>query len=156
MGALSPSLRDWIVPGLAGTLAIVDANGAPQIARTWGARVLDESDVIEVLVQRGSAAGVLGALDRPRRAALTLIEVASYRSRSFKGACERSPRGFDADALETSVAALGRAFHAVGLAADGAERMLGHAREPREMVALRLSVESVFDQSPKPGAGARL
>jgi hypothetical protein len=62
----------------------------------------------------------------------------------------------DDAALEQSLVALNRAFHAVGMPPDTAQRLLGHCTAPHDMVVLSLSVESVFDQSPKPGAGARL
>lgn len=150
---LSTELRDWIVPGLAGVVAIVDADGLPHIARVWGARV--SGDAIDVYVQRAAAGPVLEALIVCRRAALNLIEVATYRSRLFKGSCEVGDR-VDFTVLEDCLAAIGRAFHGVGLAADGVDRMLAHGEPAREMVALRVVVEHVFDQSPRPGAGARL
>ncbi len=155
MGALSPSLRAWIVPGLAGSIAVVDADGMPQLARVWAARAPDDGDLLEVYVQASSARGLLDALDRPRRAALNLIEVTTYRSRAFKGACELSLRDPDPAVIEEWIAAVARAFESVGLPPDATQRMLAHGGDP-EMVALRLAVESVFDQSPKPGAGARL
>jgi hypothetical protein len=157
VGALSSDLRGWIVPGRAGVLAVVDGQGLPRIARVWAARVLHDSDVIEIHVQRASALPVLQALEEaPRRGALNLIDVPTYRSRAFKGACVISTGALDPAFSEASLAAQGRAFHSVGLPADGVDRMLAHADKPRAMAAVRLTVESVFDQSPKPGAGARL
>lgn len=158
MGVLSTELREWIALGRAGALTVVDANGSPRIARIWAARPLDGSDVIELCVQRSSAVAVLDALDgRARlRGALNLIEVTTYKSRMFKGACERSPADADPAFVEASLTATGRAFASVGMSADALERMLAHGDAPRAMVSLRLVVESVFDQSPKPGAGARL
>jgi hypothetical protein len=156
MGVLSSELRRWIVPGQAGVIAITDSDGSPLVARVWAARAIDGCDVIEVFVQRSSALPLLGALAESCRAALNLIEITTYRSRMFKGSCELASHEADPVFGDASVAALGRAFHSVGLPPDGAERMLAHGGVPRTMVALRLTVESVFDQSPKPGAGARL
>lgn len=155
MGALSPPLRAWIVPGLAGVVAVVDADGMPRLARIWAVRAPDDGDLLEVYVQASSARGLLDALDRPRRAALNLIEVTTYRSRAFKGACERSLRDPDPAVIEESIAAFVRAFQSVGMSADSPQRMLAQGGGT-EMAVLRLAVESVFDQSPKPGAGARL
>jgi hypothetical protein len=160
MGVLSSELRGWIVPGRAGVVTVVDAAGLPRIARIWAARALEGNDVIELCVQRAGALPVLEALETCTRvrAALNLIEVTTYRSRTFKGACELSPTGADPEVVDASVRAMGHAFQSVGMAADLVDRILSHGDGdgPRAMVSLRLAVESVFDQSPKPGAGAPL
>lgn len=156
MVALSSELRAWLVPGLAGMIASVDRAGQPQLARIWAARPQREPDVIEICVQRLASANLCQAIASSGRAALNLIEVSTYRSRLFKGRCEVAAAAVDEAALEQSLAALNRAFHSVGMPLDAAERMLAQAAAPRDMVALALSVDSVFDQSPKPGAGGRL
>ena len=156
MGSLTPELRAWIVVGLAGVVTVVDGEGSPRLARIWGARVLEGTDVIEARVQRACAGPLIEALSEPRRGALNLIEVRTYRSRTFKGRCTLLPDGIDVPFVDPAIAEVGRAFHSVGLPADVAQRMLMHATEPHAMIVLHLAVESVFDQSPKPGAGARL
>jgi len=155
MSALSPELRAWLVPGLAGTIASVDRDGQPQIARVWSARALDDDQLL-VYVLRAAASGLLEGIQNSGRAALNLIEVASYRSRLFKGTCRVSPDPIDAVFLQQSLAALNCAFHGVGMAPDTVECILAHSDAPRDMIALCLTVESAFDQSPKPGAGERL
>jgi hypothetical protein len=74
----------------------------------------------------------------------------------FKGACRVSTAAPEEPWIEECLTALNRVFSSVGLAAGCAELMLSHGGLPLSMVALELSVESVFDQSPKPGAGAPL
>lgn len=156
MVALSSELRAWIVPGLAGMIASVDAGQQPQLARVWAARVHEQADVIEVYVQRLASARLCEAIASSGRAALNFIEVSTYRSRMFKGRCAVAPATADEATLEESQGELNRVFHSVGMPRDAVERMLAHAAAPREMVLLSLSVDSVFDQSPKRGAGARL
>jgi hypothetical protein len=156
VAVISSDLRAWLSPGLAGTVATVDASGQPQLARVWAVRVDDRHDVIEVYVQRSSSLAFIAGIASGGRAALNLIEVCSYRSRMFKGACEVSPAEPDAVFLEENLTALNRAFGGVGMAAGSAQSMLSHSDAPRSMVALRLTVECVFDQSPKSGAGGRL
>ena len=145
-----------MVPGLAGTIASVDRRHQPQIARVWSVRALGDSDQILVYVLRAASSALLEGIESSGRAALNLIEVSSYRSRLFKGTCRVSPEPIDAAFLDLSLAALNRAFHGVGMAPDTVERILAHSDAPRDMIALCLTVESVFDQSPKPGAGKRL
>ncbi len=156
MSVLSPDLCAWLAPGLAGMIAAVDRSGRPQLARVWALRAANERDVIEVYVQRAASQALVESLSNGGRAALNLIEVTTYRSRMFKGACEVSTHEPDSAFLDENLAALNRAFHSVGMPSDAAHRMLWHSEEPTRMVELRLSVDSVFDQSPKPGAGARL
>jgi hypothetical protein len=155
MAVLSPELRAWVTPGLAGVIAIIDASALPRVARIWAARILD-GDILEIGVQRSSALPVLEALAERRQAAVNVIEVTTYRSRMFRGPCELAPTDPDMAFVEACVAAQARAFQAVGMTADAADRMLAHGDAPRAMVAIHVHIESVFDQSPKPGAGARL
>jgi hypothetical protein len=156
MSALSPELRTWLVPGLAGTIASVDRQGQPQMTRVWSVRTSQEPEQLVLYVLRAASSGLLEGIQNSGRAALNLIEVATYRSRLFKGTCSVSPDGVDAAFLELNLQALSRAFQGVGMAPDTVERILGHSDAPRDMLALCLSVESVFDQSPKPGAGQQL
>ena len=157
MGTLSPELRAFLVSGLAGTIAVARADGGLAMARIWAARA-GEGDVLEVFVQRSSGHEVIEALASPGRAAANLIDVPTYRSRSFKGVCALAPTDDQVDAsfLEESLAAVEHAFQAVGMPGGSVERMLSHGSDPHAMAALRITVESVFDQSPKPGAGARI
>jgi hypothetical protein len=156
VAVIGADLRAWLRPGLAGTVATVDASGQPQLARVWSVRVEAGRDLIEIYVQRSSALAFAAGLASRGRAALNLIEVSSYRSRLFKGACEISPAAPDAAFLEENLTALNLAFSGVGMAAGSAQRMLSHSDAPHSMLALRLTVESVFDQSPKSGAGGPL
>jgi hypothetical protein len=153
---LSAELRAWIVPGLAGTIASIDARGYPQIVRVWAARPSVEADSIDLCVSADAASSFLEGLTGRARAALNLVEVLSYRSRQFKGSCQLLNEPIDFEWLRASRAAANTVFEAVGMGPDGFGHLLSHAADPANMLLLRLSVESVFDQSPRPGAGARL
>jgi hypothetical protein len=153
---ISPDLREWLVPGLAGTVATVDRSGQPQLARVWATRLRDRGEVIEIYVLRSASPSLLDGLVGGGRAALNLIDVGSYRSRTFKGACEVGQLEPDPEFLQTYLNAMDRAFVGVGMPPGAVELMLSHCDEPRSMIALWLAVDSVFDQSPKPGAGVRL
>jgi hypothetical protein len=154
MGTLSSELREWIVPGLAGAIATVDPDGQPRLARVWAAWAREASDVIDIYVHSSNAHTLARGLAGNGRAALSLIDVPSYRSRLFKGPCVASGIVPDLATLDRSLAALDRAFSRVGMPSDVTQRMLAHSDAPRSMAVFELTVESVFDQSPKPGAGA--
>jgi hypothetical protein len=153
---LSPELRAWIVPGLAGTIASVDSQGDPQIVRVWSARAAAEPNDIDVYVLRDSASAFLDGLNGGARVALNLIEVLTYRSRMFKGSCRHVDESIDGPLVEACKSAMNDVFEAVGMGKNVVDRMLSHAGDPAALIALRVTVESVFDQSPKPGAGGRL
>jgi hypothetical protein len=156
MPVLSSELRAWLQPGLVGVIATVDVTGQPDIVRNWGARLQGEPDVVEIYVLRSSAQRCLQNLAGSGRAALNLIELPSYRSRTFKGTCRVREAEIDAAFLAENLLALDRAFSSVGMPPGSVQRMLFDCDDARHMLALQLSVDSVFDQSPKPGAGAPL
>lgn len=156
MAVLSPELRAWLQPGLAGTVATSDPLGQPEIVRVWAARCDPSRDRIEIYVQRSCAQRFLEYVTPGSRAALNLIGVSTYRSRSFKGLCTPHDVPIDPQWLETCLAAQGRSFVGVGLPEDAVERMLSYSATPRAMLAFQIDVDSVYDQSPKKGAGEKL
>lgn len=156
MPVISPELRAWLRPGLAGMVAAADASGRPELSRIWALWVTPDRDRIEVYVQRSVAGRLLENLGHGGRAALNMVEVDTYRSRLFKGHCSVSPEPIDEALLEECLTAMNTAFLSVGMPEDAVRTILSHADAPTEMVRLVLDVDCVFDQSPKPGAGARL
>jgi hypothetical protein len=156
MSVLSSELREWLKPGYAGMLAAVAGDDGPETTRIWAARFVDARDELELYVHRSGSARVLELLANGGRAAANLVDVRSYRSRLFKGRC-RVPRvEVDEAFLEEWLGEMQSAFAAVGMPPDCVDRILSHYDEPRAMLPLVLEIESAFDQSPKPGAGARL
>lgn len=156
MAVISSELREWLRPGLAGMVAAADRTGRPELSRIWAMRVDAERDRIEIYVQRSVSARLVQNLEQTGRAALNAVEVHTYRSRLFKGSCRISTAPIDEALLEASLSAMNEAFFSVGMPEDAVATILSHADEPRDMLALVLDVECVFDQSPKPGAGGPL
>jgi hypothetical protein len=158
MAALTRELRAWIQPGVAGVIAVADDARQPEIVRMWAVRAVDLADapdILEAYALREAAARLLEIMGDGRRAALNVVEVSSYRSRLFKGFCTPLRGAVDQAFIDASVAAQSRAFTSVGMGPNAAERLLAHTPD-REMIGFRLQVDCVFDQSPKPGAGAPL
>jgi hypothetical protein len=156
MSVLSLELRAWLAPGLAGCVANADARGQPTISRIWAARALPDSDSLELYLRRPNAERFLANLAHNGRAAANLIEVTSYRSRAFKGACALSETPLDHTFLDSCLIAMNEAFVRVGMPDDAVQQMLAWSHAQHPWLALSLSVDAVFDQSPKKGAGARL
>jgi len=156
MAVISSELRAWLRPGLAGMVATVDTTGRPELSRIWALRPDPLHDRIEIYLQRSVAARLVQNLESTGRAALNAVEVHTYRSRLFKGRCAVSTAPIDEALLEASLEAMNEAFFSVGMPGNAVPMILAHAEAPRDMIALVLEVECVFDQSPKPGAGAPL
>jgi hypothetical protein len=156
MAVISSELRAWLRPGLAGMVAAADASGRPELSRIWALWVDPDRDRIEVYVQRSVASRLLENLEGGSRAALNTVEVDTYRSRLFKGHCSVSAAPIDEALLDRCLVAMNAAFVSVGMPENAVPAILDHADAPRDMVRLVMDVDCVFDQSPKPGAGARL
>jgi hypothetical protein len=159
MSVLSNELREWLQPGHAGVLATADASGVPEVVRVFAYHAVPGQDAIRLWLLRSSAQTTVRHLTTGARAAFNAIEIPSYRSRTFKGECtvEREVGSAHDDGLITEcLAAAGRSFARVGMPEDAIARMIAHAGEDRGWVDVLLHVDSVYDQSPKPGAGARL
>jgi hypothetical protein len=137
-------------------VATADAALRPQSVRLWALRARADADVLEFCVQRSASPRFFANLSSGGRVALNAIEVDSYRSRTFKGFCRICEHAPDPAFVEQSLSAMQRAFAGVGMTEDSVQRILAHSDPPGVMVALSLEVDSVFDQSPKQGAGARL
>lgn len=158
MSVLSKELRDWLQPGHAGVLATVDASGLPEVARVFAYCPVENEDAIQLWLLRVTADTISRHLAAGGRAAFNAIEIPSYRSRTFKGWCTIARDVSEADdaLIAECLAAAGRSYARVGMPDDSVARMIAHAGEDRGWVSLLLCVDSVYDQSPKPGAGARL
>lgn len=156
MPVLTPEIRTFARPGLVGAIAVTDATRRVHTARIWAFRSLPGVDVVEVYVSRTSSQPLLTTLGTHNRAAINIIEIATYLSRAFKGSCEIHPGEIDQAFLAEYEAAMNVMVSAVGLGPSPVGRIQSFLGGGREMVSLRMQVESVFDQSPKPGAGARL
>ena len=158
MPVLSNELREWLQPGLAGVLATADASGSPEIARVFAYHAATDQDAIQLWLLRSTADKIVRNLAAGARAAFNAIEIPSYRSRTFKGwgTVVRDISEADGALIVECLAAMGRSFARVGMRDDAVARMIAHAGEDRSWVSVLLCVDSVYDQSPKPGAGARL
>jgi hypothetical protein len=152
---LSEEMRAWLRPGLAGFIGTVADNGRSELTRLWAVRAREGRDELEAYVLRCASSDLLANLVNGGRAALNLIHVPTYSSRMFKGDCSISTLEMDQRFVDTCISEAGAAFESIGMPPGTLATMLSHY-DSHEMVGLLLEVDSVFDQSPKPGAGARL
>lgn len=131
-------------------IGVPDRQGRPVIARVWGARVQPDRATVRLLVGPPSDVGVMAV--RPSvMAAVTFSSCLDLTSRQLKGTVVHVDEGRDGD--QELHDTYGNAFAAInvpnGVPADTTLRMA-----PTAWVAVTLHVDVVYDQTPRPGAGA--
>jgi hypothetical protein len=131
----------------------VDGDGLPDATRGWGALVLDGGERIRLLLS-ANATTSLRNLENTHRIALTATDFLSLRSVQVKGVASAVELPTQADRArfhefcEGCVATL----HAI----DDTPEALIWRFMPSGVVACIVTVADLFDQTPGPGAGARL
>jgi hypothetical protein len=156
MAVLTGNIRDWIAIGHPGAFATVGADRLPAAARVWVARVHPTNDIIEVGVARSAAAPLLRNLTTNPQGALNLAAPVTYRSVQFKGPCVASSEPLDTNYSRAWLDAVDAQMQAIGLPPGSPTVMLGRYGESLDLATFSLQVVSVFDQSPRRGAGAPL
>lgn len=143
--------------GLAVIVGTRDGANRPELSRAWGLRVAADRTAIEVCVPLGSGARVLKNIAETRDVAVTLVQPTTYRSFQVKGngvvvgdACAE-----DLERVDRHQRAFLDEVAAVGMAGPEAAHLYDRESVPG-MATIRVTVESLFDQTPGPGAGARL
>jgi hypothetical protein len=130
----------------------VDGNGAPDATRGWGAAVLDTGR-LRILVP-AAARGTLANLAHGGRLAVTATDVVTAKSIQVKGhaGAPESPTADDVRRFEQYVAG----FLTAVAESDGTPMELLERMRPHRCVALDVTVEECFDQTPGPAAGRAL
>jgi hypothetical protein len=139
--------------GAATFLGTVDADGNPAATHCMGIEVLDPAGEVRVMVN-AQEPEVLADLADGGPVALGATDVSTLRSVQLKGRAVRVEPVTAEDRIRVDryVAGFFGAVHDT----DGTDVELLRRLLPRELVALVMTVESVFDQTPGPQAGASL
>lgn len=148
-------LVDFIESGCATIVGFVTTDGRPFATRGWGTEVIDTDPPRLRLLLGAGAVAAAGRLDSSAFAiALTGGDVGTLRSFQVKGTARdlEPPTARD---LERSQRYCDAFFGAV-CEADGTPRWLMDRLAPVDLVACTVDVAEVYDQTPGPGAGARL
>jgi hypothetical protein len=125
---------------------------APEAFRVWGASV-DDRGRLRALVS-GDATRTLAAVRAGVRLGFVITDVTTFRSRQLKGAAVGAPESPTSD----DIACL-RRYHrgfVDALAVIGHPPLLAERLRPMSVQAVTMTIETVFDQTPGPSAGARL
>lgn len=131
--------------------AIASATHHPETTRALTATAEEGTDVVRFLVSRASSDRFLAAAAAGRRACIVAASLADYETLQYKGELVEVR-----EANDDEVAALRRSVDAfcalVGHVGIDPTRYRAHL-EVAPFATLRLRVDSVFDQTPRVGAG---
>jgi hypothetical protein len=148
-------LVDFIESGCATIVGFVTVEGAPFATRAWGTSVVDvDPPRVRLLLGAGALATAGRSGSEPFDIAFTGGDVRTLRSVQVKGTARDLEPAAAAD-LDRARAYCDAFFDAV-CEADGTPRPLMERLAPVDLVACTVDVDEVYDQTPGPGAGARL
>ena len=151
-GPIDDELAAFVQRGVSAMLATVDDTSFPDATRVNGVAALDDRR-LRILVAADATAARANAVDGARVAVL-VTELVSYRSIQFKGvvldaAPARTPG--DLGLADHHLASFVAAAPHVGIEPAKAAQFFA-----TELVPIVVGVESLFDQTPGPGAGRRI
>ena len=139
--------------GCALILATVLPDGEPHAGRGWGLTVLPDDGHLRVLLDVEDLATVDQAAERGA-IAITGASVRTLRAMQLKGRALAVEAASLADTARAERYC--NAFFGDIVDVDGLDRTVVERMTPVGYVACTVAVEQLFDQTPGPGAGARL
>jgi hypothetical protein len=150
---ISKELSEFIQSGVSILIGSRDARRFPDCARVVGARVGAKGKEITVFLPTATTASHLANLDENRRIAICFARAEDHRSVQVKGRVLEIRAATEAERewVDRYCGEFAGMLHFVGLSPRIISRM-----NHWPCHAVRLKVESVFVQTPGPGAGAPL
>ncbi|MGZ4688874.1 MAG: hypothetical protein ACXVKA_01380 [Acidimicrobiia bacterium] len=149
---IEPDVVALFESGCATFVGTVDAEGNPAAAHAMGIQVLGDGRLRIVL--NAEEIQVLDNLREMKVVALGSTDVPTLRSVQTKGRAVLVEPVTAEDRIRTD-AYLAEFFHAINVT-DGTPLELLARLVPRDFVALVMTVDELFDQTPGPQAGASL
>jgi hypothetical protein len=153
---LDDELVAFLESGCATIVGLVSADGAPFATRGWGTLVLSDPARLRLLVGAGPFARAGRHVGDGARfpIAVTGASVRTLRGVQVKGVAHDLELPTDDDLARA--ARFCAEFFAEIEATDGTPRWLMDRLAPVDLLAVTVDVDDVYDQTPGPGAGARL
>ncbi|GMV15177.1 MAG: pyridoxamine 5'-phosphate oxidase family protein [Polyangiaceae bacterium] len=150
---ISDALRQLLRGGVSTMLGTRDAQLVPECARAVGCVVHADGRRLTLFLPQATAARSVANLRDNGQVAVTFSEVPTHRTRQLKGRAVvvREATNAERAIMERYVEAFAKELDIVGLPPSVSRRI---AFLPAH--AVEIEVTEVFDQTPGPGAGARL
>ena len=149
---MDEATRAFLEAGSALIIGTVGPDGAPFAGRGWGLDVLD-GGVVRLLLD-ATDEGSIANVDAGRAIAVTAADVRTLRSVQLKGRAIGIEATTAADRERWS--RYREEFFTDILETDGTPRELTDRVAPDDVVPCTIEVHELFDQTPGPGAGARI
>jgi hypothetical protein len=150
---MDEDLAHWEQIGVAAVAASRDAQLRPQVVRAWGLKFASDRASATICVGAGRDSQTLANLQDNGAISVTMVIPSTYRMIQMKGRATAiaEPTAEQLARVEAHAAAFADEVMPLGLTAEQARRFVHH-----ELTAVTFSVAEVYDQTPGPGAGARM
>jgi hypothetical protein len=151
---LDPAVVEFIQGGVAVGVATRDDDLRPEFARGWGPQVSADGRSLRLCVSASRGSRMRANLERNGAVAVGFSPPTIARAVQVKGvaASVAEPEAADLERVERHLRSFVEEAARVGAPAELSERMLVRTG----LVAVQLSIDEVFDQTPGPTAGRRL
>jgi hypothetical protein len=151
---LDPGVIEFIHGGVAVGVATRDEDLRPEFARGWGPEVSADGRSLTVCVAAPAGSRMRANLDRNGALAVGFSPPTIARAVQVKGVASRvgDPEAADLDRVERHVRSFVAEAERIGAPAELSRRMFMGTG----LVAVVLSIDEVYDQTPGPTAGRRL
>jgi hypothetical protein len=148
-----PALADLIDEGAAVVVATRDADLRPRLGRGWGAS-LPGPALLRLCVDAPERSPLRAALAKRREIAVTFAQPSTYRSLQVKGTVSAvdEPTTDQLTLIDRHVVAFGADAERIGVP----PRMVARMLDGSSLIAVTLTIEEIYDQTPGPAAGDRL
>lgn len=148
------TLRAFLEQPVMMVVAVGEADGGAALGRCLGLRLPAEDGAIEVVFSAGQWPDLARLAVPSCTVALTLVHPGTYRTYQLKGRIEAVGDG-DAEDMALAHGYIDRMIGMLG--ALGVERdVIDHWCGIDAVMCVAIRVEDLFDQTPGPGAGARI
>jgi hypothetical protein len=154
IAVFEPQTRTFLEGGCALIIGTVSRDGEPHATRGWGLDVIgSDPDTVQIVVDADDSVAIAN-LQPGATLATTGGDVRTLQSVQVKGTVVTAP--VQSDDLELRVQQYCDAFFRDVEEVDGTPRAKLERIVPRRFAALVVEIGDQFDQSPGPGAGARI
>jgi len=145
--------------GIAVIVGTCDGNCVPELSRAWGVRVSGSEGALDVCIYARQGRRTLANLAENSQATVTIVSPSTYRSFQIKGHAVRTAAADQEDAkrVDDHKRAFVEEVALVGLSGEKAALLYqSEMEDSTDLMTIRIRVDALFDQTPGPGAGARL
>jgi hypothetical protein len=150
---LTAELAEFLHGGVVVVAATRSAQNVPELTRGWGPRVWDDGTVVTLCLSTTTGSRTRENLEQNGTVAATFVLPTTYRGVQLKGEVTSTsePTEDELRRVDEHLARLTGQTRVLGVP----DEVMARLRKP-PFVCVSFRVQEVYDQTPGPGAGARL